>query len=109
MVMLRQWNSRSELWVTILSMIRALGLSRIQRVRTSPSSSRSLAFVAVKTLAPIMRLHSSPGGGAPARPTAAAGIDAHLHVADVLTATHHWSKEISSGTPPSTTASPGGQ
>src|SRR3954453_16664658 len=35
-------------------MMRAFGLSWIQRVRTSPSSSRSLAFVAVNTLAPIM-------------------------------------------------------
>src|SRR5438045_2778543 len=34
-------------------MIFARGLSRIQRVMTSPSSSRSLAFVAVKTLAPM--------------------------------------------------------
>ena len=49
----RQWNSLSELWVTILSMIFARGLFAIQRVITSPSSSRSLAFVAVKTLAPM--------------------------------------------------------
>ena len=47
--MLKQWNSRSELWVTTLSMIRAFGLSWIQRVSTSPSSSRSFAFVAEKS------------------------------------------------------------
>src|SRR3954470_19775772 len=52
--MLRQWNSRSELWVTTFSVIRAAGFSAIQRVTTVPSSSRSLAFVAVKTFAPIM-------------------------------------------------------
>src|SRR5438874_1946085 len=52
--MLRQWNSRSELCVTTLSRMRAFGLATIQRVTVSPSSSRSLIFVAVKTLAPIM-------------------------------------------------------
>ena len=51
--MVRQWNSLSELCVTILSRILARGLSRIQRVTTSPSSSRSFALVAVKTFAPM--------------------------------------------------------
>src|SRR6185312_8590622 len=74
MVIDRQWNSLSELCVTILSRILARGLSRIQRVITSPSSSRSLAFVAVKTLAPMtivvcsLSVEESPKAFFPARP-----------------------------------------
>ena len=39
----KQWNSLSELCVTILSRTFALGLSRSHLVNTSPSSSRSFA------------------------------------------------------------------
>src|SRR5688572_7751338 len=90
MVMLRQWNSRSELWVTTLSMIRARGLSWIQRVRTSPSSSRSLALVAVKTFAPIIDSLL----GAPFTTEHAGNRTVPLPVGELLTAAYLPCKEV---------------
>jgi len=45
----RQWNSLSELSITKVFSTRTLGLPASQAVTASPSSSRSLAFVAEKT------------------------------------------------------------
>src|SRR5882757_4924199 len=51
--MVRQWNSESEDWVTILSTISWSGWLRIQSVMSSPRSSRSFALVAENTFTPV--------------------------------------------------------
>src|SRR5690606_19319758 len=58
--MVKQWNSESDDWVTILSMISMWGLPRIHSVIASPSASRSLALVAENTLTPLTCATSYP-------------------------------------------------
>jgi hypothetical protein len=57
--MVRQWNSLSLDCETTRSTISRSALAWSQRVMLSPSSSRSFAFVAEKTLTPVNRIARS--------------------------------------------------